>query len=341
MNESERPRGGENTGDNGSRQSAPSVRSPNAELRRRFLYVALGSLLLLLMPFDIVSENEFWKRLADVFHVPLFAVIAAVLHMLTVRAKGFERALILSHLSAAAFALAVEIIQPYTGRSGSVIDLLNGISGVALSAAVLCALHERSLHLVGRGIWGIVALAVVTDLLVGSAPAYRAYLLLSARERMLPLVAGFDQRFEQQLWSPTEKSKNTRLALGESPFEQSGLALRVETIPEKFSGAAYDAQSLDISGYSSLSFSLYLEGTEPVSINVRVDDDADCTEFDSRFNRQLSLAPGRNELSIPIDEIKHGPKYRELDLRAISRIIFFVSPLPKPVHFMLDNVRLR
>ena len=61
--------------------------------------------------------------------------------------------------------------------------------------------------------------------------------------------------------------------------------------------------------------------------------------FDERFNRGMIVDHGWTHVRIPIEQIRQGPVARELDLRAITRVLFFARTGPSR-RFLLDDVRL-
>ena len=63
-------------------------------------------------------------------------------------------------------------------------------------------------------------------------------------------------------------------------------------------------------------------------------------EFDDRFNRRLNLEQGFRTIRIPIDQIRTGPKNRELDLSNIDRIQLFVYKPSADFDLWLGNFRL-
>lgn len=317
---------------------APRSSTPSGVPWWRLSLVVALALVLFLAPLDFIPETTLWKRLGDAMHVPLLALIATGLWMVARRSHTFERSLISSHLAAALCAAAIEVLQPFTGRTASPADLLNGLAGIALSAAALSVREEQRRGRPRKGAWAVLTFVAAATMVLALIPAYRAFKLLQQRDRLLPTIAGFEERFEHTFWEPTTEH-GASLALSVSPFG-TGQALLVSTVPGQYSGVEYDAQALDISNYSRLALSVYLYGTESIPLQIRIDDDGECKEFQDRFNRSIQLQPGANRVEIAIEEIARGPRDRPLNLRAIQKVIIFTPPEPRSVVFALDRIQL-
>ena len=64
----------------------------------------------------------------------------------------------------------------------------------------------------------------------------------------------------------------------------------------------------------------------PLYFNVRVHDVAHRMHYDDRFNRRFVIdGSTRTTISIPVQDIQHGPKSRLLDLEGIAGIIVFAD----------------
>jgi hypothetical protein len=58
------------------------------------------------------------------------------------------------------------------------------------------------------------------------------------------------------------------------------------------------------------------------------------------FNGRYLIAPGWNDLRIPIAEIRAAPTERALDLANLSQMVIFTVDLAHPRRLYLDRVRL-
>jgi hypothetical protein len=96
----------------------------------------------------------------------------------------------------------------------------------------------------------------------------------------------------------------------------------------------------DWSGYDRLSFTVYSEMKEPVSLFVRIDDAHQNNRYTDRFNRRLGIRPGLNALSIPLAEVRDSPRGRKMQLTRIRRVAFFAVQPPAPFALYFDSLKL-
>lgn len=298
--------------------------------------ILLGlTIALCLMPSGHEVEHDVRKRLADLFHIPLFGGLALALIALAVRDGRTIRAVLLPTLGGTALlAIVIEVVQPLTGRSASLEDALNGLAGILL-AGLAALLHERRAGLLP---WMTALSLTILAFVAAGLPLVRAVSLHRARTHALPRIASFEEPWEAHFFEPSEPNKS-ELALVPAPG-RSGTALRFAAIPGAYRGVAYRAQGLSLEGWSSLVFAVYLEGASEGGINVRIDDDEDCREHDNRFNKTIPVKPGWNEVRIEVDEVRAGPQNRTLNVTAIDRIVFFLTPDDDAPGLILDDIRL-
>jgi hypothetical protein len=62
--------------------------------------------------------------------------------------------------------------------------------------------------------------------------------------------------------------------------------------------------------------------------------------YHDRFNGRYLIAPGWNDLRIPIAEIRAAPAERALDLADLSELVLFTVDLAHPRRLYLDRARL-
>lgn len=295
-----------------------------------FCALFLGAFLI-----DFGESSELVGLLGDALHVPIFAVVSAGLFAVA-RTKGASRegALLISTLASVGAAIAIEIIQPYFGRSESLVDLENGVVGSLLGAFAAGLWPRRSRSIV----FGF-ALLFGSALVAALVPAWNEWKVVRFQQALLPILGDFESSAERKLWSPINEDFTERLAFSTEEHRHGRASLEVRSVPNHASGVELRLNALDLSGYESFAFSVFNPGTLS-DLQLRIDDFEDCTELDSRFNRSFTLAPGWNEIRVPLTEIAATRSGRRLNLSALRRALFFVEKSPEKQRWLLDEIRV-
>lgn len=307
----------------------------------RGLGIAVAFVIILLtvsLPVGVKRNHTFWYDFFDAGHFPLFALLALLIYWSppAVGLKLEKRCAVAAGI-AATFAILIELFQPWVGRTASSTDLINGLLGIAAAASGAYLWARKSPRVV-RMLHAVLTLVVAVLLLLPAISEYRA---LHWRSTQFPLLAGFETELEMALWrgmtslpsAPTSLQRSTEHATDGS------FALDIETRGGAYPGVRYSAGQLDWSGHDALVLDLFNPG-ESFVLNIRIDDDGDCTLFAQRFNRRIPLEPGLQTLRIPTADIRQGPRERELNLQAIRSVYLFTGKHDAPRRFYVDHARL-
>jgi VanZ family protein len=293
----------------------------------RWKWLALAAICLasFFIPFRFEDDAEFYIRLMDAVHLPGFFALTMFAHRFWPWEAQSCRRRIRAALAVAVFCAAVEIIQPLTGRSASLVDLLNGIAGILL-AFILLASADSVRRTTTRIVFIPVAVACVAAAFL---PAWRESAGMRWRAANFPLLADFENDNELLLWP--QSGEETTLARVPEHAANGRHSLRVSTAAgATWPGVRLLAGGRDWSAYQSLALEIWNDGPA-FALTLRVDDD---------FYRDLQLAPGWNHIRIPLSEIAASPSARRLNLRAIRNAALFIDA-PKAAHtFHIDHVRL-
>jgi VanZ family protein len=298
-------------------------------------YLALAILAaVLVLPFPDALDSEAWRPLFDIAHLPLFAVLSLWL-ITRLSAARVPHAVLVTLLAMAGMAGLVEMVQPLVGRSGNLSDALAGIAG-ALIATTGWRIWIKGRSPLLRSGHAFLSLGLALVVL------WPPLLQIGAwwwQLRSFPMLGDFETALEQRIWTayPGRAAANRNCPGGATHGRRS---LALQTWPGVYSGVRYQANDGDWTGYDRMIFDLYLPAGGP-HLALRIDDDGDTTELESRFNRALELSPGWNRISIPLEEVANGPVHRRLDLAAIRQLLIFAGPRETEQGlFCLDHVRL-
>jgi hypothetical protein len=282
--------------------------------RRILLLIAfvLVAAALLFVPLPIPPTYA-GRTIENAGHVPLFLIgtlfiLVILRHDLHVEGA---RLYALAGLTGAVCGLLSEVIQRPLRRDASWEDVLADCVGV-LFALGLFALFDRRSGL--RGVTRVAAALVV----VGCAVVYltpivsmvRAYL---HRDAQFPVLASFDSRVELY-WI---------VGYGIRREIRDG-ALDVTFESERFPGFSFHEPVPDWRRFGTLVIDVENPDGQAFNLGMRVHDIGRGREFVDRFNRKFELAAGeRRVLRIPLEEIRHGPRNRLINMGEISDVTLF------------------
>jgi len=307
--------------------------------RKYFLYAAGAFLFVFLFPFPSGGNKFFWKHVFDAGHFSLFfALTIGLFFLLASRTKNGNR-ILRSLLLSVAIAVAIEIIQPLTGRSGSFIDIFNGSLG-SLSASYGLAVFKR------LGFFSATLRCLPVSILAQAVvllPSFEAWTALQWRDQLFPQLGVFEQEQSLQFWRSMNSKNNPTPAkrrLVRLEAEELTTALWIETFGNTWSGVYYDGGAQDWSSYSSLVVQTYNPQQEEIELSIRIDDTGDCTKYADRYNRSFLIKPGLHHNRFSLDEIRKGPKSRELDLSEIRFLYLFRDKKAPTSTFALQSVYL-
>jgi hypothetical protein len=301
------------------------------------LLVAVLLVAALLCPLPFL-RSPLAERLLDSAHLPLFLGITCWLHALF---PSSSRRLRLAGPAIAAVAIAAlgELIQPFTGRSASLLDFRNGIFGVSAACAWIAVREAQG----PRIRYWLVASGSLLLALIAALPAAQEWRGSRLRLLQFPLLGDFESESELRLWTPQGGEAagdfSTHIQFSPEHATHGNRALEVRTGQGSWAGVSYAAGDLDWSRYSRLMADFYNPGNS-FQLGIRVDDDGDCQSYGQRFDREWTLTPGTNRLEIPIGEMELAPRGRKLHLQSIRRLVFFTGPNAPGRTFFLDHVRL-
>jgi VanZ family protein len=276
-----------------------------------FVFVLVAALLLFVqLP---IPPTYAGRTIENAGHVPLFLIgtlfiLAILRHDLHVEGV---RLYALAGLIGAGCGLLSEIIQRPLRRDASWEDVFADAVGVLLALALYALFDRRSAF---RGATRAAALLIVT----GCAVIYlepivsmvRAYV---HRDGQFPVLASFDSRVELY-WI---------VGYGIRRDVHDGM-LDVQFDRDKFPGFSFHEPVPDWRRFHTLAIDVENPDDLPLKLGTRVHDIGHGREYIDRFNRNFELAPReRRELRIPLEEIRHGPRNRLMNMGEISDVTLF------------------
>jgi VanZ family protein len=229
---------------------------------------------------------------------------------------------------------AIEWLQTFVGRTFSVGDVLRDLTGSFLAIAFLSPARRT---LAWAGLRGIQAVALLLVLL----QVYPVVVALAneiVARRQFPVLSDLETPFERSRWK-----SGFPLRIDKQVVRQGRASLRVQLMPNKYAGLTLNHFPEDWRGYSTLRFSVFNASHAAIRITCRIHDKEHIHNgeaYSDRFNERFMLAPGWNDLSIPLDRIKNAPAGRTMDLARVQGLALYIKDLDRPIVLYIDAMRL-
>jgi hypothetical protein len=293
----------------------------------RCVFIVVAALLIL--SFRLADEPRLLQELEDSGHVLLFGIVS--LFVLRDWKAGWK-SYVLAGLATTALGIGTELVQWVEGGDADVYDVLRDGLGAAAFLGFAWTYYHRETNkwnlLIRLGAFLIVLGSFVTPCLTAVALAHRW--------EEFPAIADFGFSLESRFCSAT----NARFEVASPPGQSRMHAVRVTFQPAPYSGFAVHGPWPDWTDHRELSFTVYSQLSEDVSLNLRIHDVEHDKRYQDRFNKELSIQPGLSKVSIPLTAVERAPKGRLMELRRIRTIGLFVIKRSESFDLYFSEFRL-
>jgi hypothetical protein len=309
--------------------------------------IVLAILLVIVVFAPVPGDTRLLYTLHNAAHGPLFGGVALlVLAWQRRRANASTGSWFVEYAIAfvAAIILGVgtEIVQALTGRDASWLDARNDALG-ALAVLMLCfALDKRTrsrFALPARAAAVCVALGVFAFLV---APVVRTGFEYRQRDRQFPIIADFTRHYDRY-FIYQQDAEIGPAAMPESWARRKGEgALRVRMLPGAYPGIEFVEPFPDWTAYRTVVLDLTNPGARDLRFTLRINDAIHNQAFEDRYNGVVMLHAGRREeIRIPLHDVRNAPRGRAMRLDDIYGMMLFLNP-PRgaPSEFLLSRVWL-
>jgi hypothetical protein len=278
-------------------------------------------------------------RLHDYFHVPGFALVAALLVIGFPAPAGSRSRRALHYavllLSSVAVGILVEVLQGLRGGDMDAGDVSRDLVG---ASAMMIAASSWWPDMRTSARWALRATALVLALGF-TAPTVGALADEARARRQFPVLADFSRagdldRFEWSEWTTPSLVQADEGAAGPRP------ALRAAFSPGLVLGFTLKYFPRDWRGFRSFVIACANRSDTSFEINVRIDDMRHNNEHTDRFNRSYQLTPGRHEIRIALADVEAAPRGRKFDLANVRTVIVFAYKLATPREIIVESLRL-
>lgn len=298
---------------------------------RNLLLILLLAMTALAVPLPRIGRIA--ESVADLGHPPTFAVLTAgVLAILRGRiASRWSRGAIAAVL-VAAFGLVSEITQGWLGRNASIHDLLADLCGIGAALSLWGASAAGTP-------WSVAArrLGAVGFLSAGFFQPCTVFLDELLAKNELPVLASFEHPWQVSRWffhGSTAERTHLHATAG-------NYALRVVLRPGEWLGPSLTMSGgcRDWSKYDRLELDIFVGEDQPLEVWFKAFDEHQNGCGSDRYEVPLVLPPGHTHFVVTIDELRHAPADRQMDVRDMKRFQLYVVKLETPRTLFIDNLR--
>ncbi len=280
------------------------------------------------------------ERFHDFLHVPGFGLVAAFLLFgfpyrpgATLGRRTWHVAVLF--MVSVAIGTLVELLQGMLGSDPDPWDVVHDGAGAAamlLGAASFWPAVRTS------GRWGL-RLAALIAAIGFAGPTIYAITDEARARREFPVLASFNRaeeidRFE---WSALASASLVRLDRGGAGQRR---AVQVTFSPGEYPGFTLKYFPRDWRGFQQFVLSCTNVSDVPFDVTIRLDDMQHNEDYFDRFNRSYVLAPGRNEIVIPLAAVEAAPLGRKFDLGRVRSVMIFAYRLKASREILVESLRL-
>lgn len=302
--------------------------------------LALGLMIMLAIacPFFFVGGPSavsplLFNHLWNLGHIVFFG--GATLLILQFISLASWRAWLVLSVSVFLVGVSIEFLQKFVGRESSWDDVLHNLCGVWF------ALFWGQRLNVNR--WMALSLRVVSLALI--TPSFWFTFTTAVTDfhmrAQFPMINSFETDAELQqvvaLQALVTKQQVKAYAT------EGNFSLAVTFGKEKYSGIRWVGPYGDWSHYHYFAVDIYNAEKDAFGVTLKVADfqhDLGRNSLNDRLNRRITLTPGWNFVRIPIDDIRHAPAGRVMQMDKISGLQLITKNLDRVRLVYLDNLRL-
>lgn len=294
------------------------------------LLAATVLLLLLFIPDLRRPDDRLLAAAEDLLHFPLFLAVAILVlrsRMDPVLSRGSVARVAGGLILAAA---AVEVIQPFLGRTGQWTDAVLGgcgvLAGVAMDGAIRAGWTAGGMVRVGVAfVCGLVAVAAPCGVMLDRSRARRDF----------PQLASFESALELGRWKVAGcRAHRVRSSATHGKY---ALGIRVSTLDEYPGLFLTDLQG-SWAGMARLCVHIHVPSTNTLVFWMRADDRAN-PSYEDRYQQSFELSPGSNRICVALADFR-TPAGRTLDLTRLKTWGLFLDGALPGTRFDLDDVVL-
>lgn len=308
--------------------------------------LALAGAFLVLGGLPQPADTLLWLTAYDAGHAPLFGFVALVLLSL-IRIVRPGRTGLQPYLFAFLIAMTLggvtELVQFFGLRDADPGDLLRNGAGAA-SFLILSRVLEKEAD--GRAVMhsrlfriGAAVLAAALFLAV-FVPVGARIVDYRGRNASFPVLCEFESPWERTFVKPVSSGLQPAVLppeMGEPPGRRVG---RWVLYSRPYPGLALEEPFPDWSGYKEVRFTIWSGQDRPVAMTLMAEDLRHRPGAGDRARIEFRVEPGRNEIRIPLEQVRLAPPNRSLEMDQVAMMMLYTRRPGEPFTLWIDSIRL-
>lgn len=234
----------------------------------------------------------------------------------------------------------LEFAQKFVpGRYANVQDLIYDASGAIGAIGLLIFIHHvgrksfqsKAIQLGGAAVF-------VATLLHGARPFVSCVLDYWQRKQAMPLLVDFREPWTSRFVTADHGAVMYKTNPPEQWTGSENVALLRIRPGHRYPGVTMREPFPNWQDYKNLVIDVLSPTNE--DFEIRIEDIQHNDDYYDRFNRSVPITKGFQTIRIPIEDIKNGPRYREIDLSRMGGFKLFTVDPQHAIELYIGDVRL-
>ncbi|WP_444995183.1 VanZ family protein [Aliikangiella sp. IMCC44359] len=303
------------------------------KINKKWLYLPISLLFGLLFTNSPPNQSsQVYQELWETGHLILFAGVIYILShtVYVVNYKTWQK-IGLTFIFCVLFGLITEVIQLLVGRNFEIKDIINDILGGYIGLTLSLLNKKNTLRINWLYFSIIIGLSI--------SGGHQLILALNEHLRMkqdFPVLANFENVTQLKQWHHSHST----ITLSKKIKQQGQFSMQVALSPAEYPNISLVHFIRNWQGYKNINFSIYNPSQETFNLILKIYDQEHNYQFDDRFNKTLSIAPGWTLMKQPLQEVENAPKNRKMQLDTIASFSLFMENPQQETTFYIDELYL-
>jgi len=301
-----------------------------------FLTVLMSIMLFISNPLD--ETVRLYQSVWNTGHLFFFALLTALLITHTpLQNQSAFKMLLASVLFSLVLGGVIEVVQLLVGRYMEWSDLWQDVLGGSLGFLAVQFFKSKEQRFAAKPIIVVISVGI---LLVAFYPVYNVVQDDFEIKSAIPMIADFESDETLLRWDNMHVAE---FSLDTNIRRKGQSSARVKFDLGDYPTVTLLALYADWSAYNFLNLSVHNDQSDNLDIEVKVYDRQhrkNGLRYADRFNYEVTIKPGWNEIKIRLMNIRNAPESRIMDLYNIAGLSLFISDPDEQKIIHLDNIHL-